>query len=490
MKFLLDTNVLIAAEPTRPEHLEAGAAVASALLGAIAAGSHQPLVHAASLEELRGDPDPARRAMREVLLLKYPRLPNPPSVSRDLEKLIGVAAPGSHDAIDHALLEAIRANAVDYLVTEDQRLLRKAAIAGLGDRVVTPADALATLRALFPITPAAPPAVRSIFAHELRESDTVFSSLRKDYPGFDSWIVRCKRQQRRGWLIESSDGNYAGVCLVKDNEDPGVYGLRGRLVKLSTFKVSERHRGFRYGELLLKAALSYADLNRYDTVFVTVFPRYSETIALLEEFGFRKQEARTNLGELVLAKALTFSSRDYAELNPIEFHIRFGPSNLKVRGTTAFIVPIQPRYHDLLFPEAQRQQSLLPGRYSFGNSIRKAYICRAQIRDLPAGSPLLFYRSQDQRAVNSIGVAESCLRSSNATEIARFVGKRTVYSLAEIETLCRKEILAVLFRHSQVLDPPISLAELKREGLLKAAPQSIVTVPSEAMAWLRSRLER
>ena len=197
MKFLLDTNVLIAAEPTLPEHLEGGAAVASELLGAIAAGGHQALVHTSSLEELRGDLDPARSAMRDVLLLKYPRLPNPPSVSQDLESLIGAASPGSHDAIDHALLEAMRANAVDYLVTEDQRLLRKAAIAGLGDRVVTPADALATLRALFPITPAAPPAVRPVFADQLRDSDAIFESLRAGYPDFDAWLIRCKREQRR-----------------------------------------------------------------------------------------------------------------------------------------------------------------------------------------------------------------------------------------------------------------------------------------------------
>ena len=316
MKFLLDTNVLIAAEPTLPEHLEGGAAVASELLGAIAAGGHQALVHTSSLEELRGDLDPARSAMRDVLLLKYPRLPNPPSVSQDLESLIGAASPGSHDAIDHALLEAMRANAVDYLVTEDQRLLRKAAIAGLGDRVVTPADALATLRALFPITPAAPPAVRPVFAHQLRDSDAIFESLRAGYPDFDAWLIRCKREQRRGWLIEATDGRYAGVCLVKDNENPGAHGLRGRLVKLSTFKVSERHRGFRNGELLLKTALSYASANRYDTIFVTVFPKHVETIVLLEEFGFRKQDARTNLGEFVLAKALTFSPRGVRNASP------------------------------------------------------------------------------------------------------------------------------------------------------------------------------
>jgi L-amino acid N-acyltransferase YncA len=324
----------------------------------------------------------------------------------------------------------------------------------------------------------------------LRDLDAIFDSLRADYPGFDTWIIRCKREQRRGWLIEAADGSYAGVCLVKDNEDPGAHGLRGRLVKLSTFKVSERHRGFRNGELLLKTALSYASTNRYDTVFVTVFPKHVETIRLLEDFGFRAQAAQTNLGEFILAKALTFSLQDYESLDPLEFHIRFGPSNLKVKGTTAFVVPIQPQYHDLLFPEAEQQQSLLSGRYPFGNSIRKAYLCNAQIRDLPAGSPLLFYRSKDQTAVSCIGVAESCLRSSDASQLARFVGKRTVYSLVQIEALCRNEVLAVLFRHSKVLDQPISLAELLRQELLKAAPQSIVTVPSEAMAWLRSRLER
>ena len=198
------------------------------------------------------------------------------------------------------------------------------------------------------------------------------------------------------------------------------------------------------------------------------------------------------LAEYVLAKALHLSlTRGVRNASPPRIPDPFW-THLETQGRRDDCSSSSPSaaLPQFAFSEADPQQSFLSGRFPFGNSIRKAYLCHAQIRDLPAGSPLLFYRSQDRHAVSCIGVAESCLRSSDASLVARFVGKRTVYSLTEIEEQCRKETLAVLFRHSQILDSQISLAELRREGILKAAPQSIVTVPSEAMAWLRNRLER
>ena len=156
----------------------------------------------------------------------------------------------------------------------------------------------------------------------------------------------------------------------------------------------------------------------------------------------------------------------------------------------AFLIPIEPRFHHLLFPEADEQLGLQAGTHPFGNGLRKAYLCRAPIRQINPGAPLLFYRSQTQRAVTVVGVAERALASRSAEEIAAIVGKRTVYSMRHIEEFCaRGETLAILFRQAFVVEPgPIPVAELRKHGVLRAPPQSVTTVPGSADAWLRSRL--
>jgi hypothetical protein len=106
---------------------------------------------------------------------------------------------------------------------------------------------------------------------------------------------------------------------------------------------------------------------------VTVLPRHDDLIRLFEDFGFGLVVQRTILGEVILEKPL-IQSGALSGAPPIEFHIRYGPKNYQVEGVSLFVVPIQPTYHRMLFPDAEQQLNLLPGRHPFGNSIRKAYL--------------------------------------------------------------------------------------------------------------------
>ena len=78
----------------------------------------------------------------------------------------------------------------------------------------------------------------------------------------------------------------------------------------------------------------------------------------------------------------------------------------------------------------------MPGAHPFGNGLRKAYLCRASKRKLDVGAPLLFYRSEVGQHVQVLGVLEQSMRSRDPNEIAAFVGKRTVYPLADISAMC------------------------------------------------------
>jgi hypothetical protein len=486
VRFMLDTNILIPAEPTRLDDVESSTAAITTLLGLLAAGGHMSIVHPASRIELAGDRDPARAKARGVLLQKYPALDYPPGLSSRLVFALGVPRAASNSEVDLLLLSAVDANAVDYFVTEDDGIHRRANRVGLSDRVLTIADAIAMVRALFPTVPEAPPLVTPLVAHQLDDSDPIFGSFRQDYAGFDAWLVKCKREHRRAWVIHAGD-RYAALCIVND-ETANQYGFPGRTLKICSFKIAEGFRGYRYGELILKTVFAYLVENKYSGVFLEAFSKHQELFTLLSEFGF-DDVRESSKGERVLFKQMKPHAHDAHGLGPLAFNVKYGPYAISLIGAQVFVVPIQKHFHELLFPELRTQLELATESHPFGNSIRKAYLCHSKIRRISPGDAMLFYRSQQEQGVTAVGVAEATMVSSEALAIAHFVGRRTVYSYAEIEAMASKPVLAVLFRQARGLRRRWELDLLKRAGIVRRPPQSIMQVRPEAIPWMATQLD-
>lgn len=488
MKSLLDTNIVIPLVPTAVSWAERETLAAAKLARLASEGCHQLYVHPESSSDIKRDTDAGRRRLRTLLFSNYPPLASPPPVSPALEAVVGPSLPGTNDWVDNHLLAAVAADAVDYLVTEDRRLRNKAARAGMQDRVATLAEAVSVIQDLFDVAPPPPPAIHQVKAHELSTEDPMFDSFRQDYLPFDPWLGRCKREHRDAWVIRGDPPRLAAVCIVKREQGPEL-GLQGKLLEICGFKVSEEYNGLRFGELLLKTVFAYAERNRHDWLYTTVFEKYGGLVFLLEELGFRSTGAHTEARGAVFAKPMRAAPAEMERLDPLEFHVRYGPSALNFAGAPAFLIPIKPEFHRLLFPQAERQLELMPGACPFWNSIRKAYLYTAAVRTISRGASLLFYRSADAQAVTAIGIAEDTLVSYSAHEIARFVGKRTVYSFHEIERLCASHVLAILFRQVRLLGNPISLHAVMANWVVAAAPQSIVTVSEVAKRWLYPRLD-
>jgi L-amino acid N-acyltransferase YncA len=485
MKFLLDTNILIPAEPTSPANTEEITPLVSQLLGLIAETKSQPYFHPASSDELLRDQNSGRRALRCHLLEKYVRLEAPPPITTAITNILGAPSPGSNTETDTLLLAAVHGNAVDFLVTSDDRIHRRANRLGIGSRVLTPEDAIVTIRALLPTRPMAPPAVRSVVCHQLDVSDSIFTSLRNDYSEFNEWFVKCQREHRQAFLIESSQG-YSGVAIL-NIEQPGEFGLRGKVLKICTFKVADNAHGYRYGELLLKSVFDYIDQNGVEKAYLTCFPHQLELIRFLENFGFF-QLCATDHGELVFTKRFDPTPEERDQIAPLNFHIKFGPRHISLSNASVYVVPIKPTFHRALFPDLERQLSIWAGETSFGNAILKAYLCHSSVKDIAPGSVLLFYRSRDWCNIQSVGIADGCMRSTDESEIARFVGQRTVYTMDQIRHMCRTETLAVLFRQSRTISP-ITLDDLVKHEALLGAPQQITRIKPEGLTWIYQQLE-
>ncbi len=323
--------------------------------------------------------------------------------------------------------------------------------------------------------------------HSLRGDDPIFESLRSDYPGFDQWLTKVSREGREAWVIESPGGRCAGICIWKSDDDEFRFG--GKVMKLSTFKVAEEHRGRRYGELLLKTVFTELRANRYDHVWLTVFERHTALITMLEDFGFERHDIETPLGELVMVKHLVPTSGETTD--HFAYHCRFGPPAVDLTlDASVYVIPIQPRYHTRLFPDHPDEPArLLPDDDPFGNALRKAYLSQSAIAPLARGDTVLFYRSDDWQAVSAVGVVEDSMRSDDPSEIAAFAGQRTVYSYTEIAEMTRPSALAILFRQDRLIERGWPLDDLLAADVLNAAPQSITQVRSEdGIAWLTRRL--
>ena len=450
MKFLIDTNILIPMEPVSVADIKSNTDMAVTFVKNVTTLGYQVYLHPDQKIDIRNDKDHERRALRELQFGKYPLLPDPPQADVISGNVLGNPPIGSHDWVDNQLIVALSCDSVDYLITEDKGIHRKAERLNLNTRVASLSEGISIVQGLFDSTPTPPPAIRQFRAHSLNMSDPIFTSLRADYDGFDAWLKKCRLEHRQAWVINlEGQREYAGLCIVNREEDT-EFLPPGKSLKICTFKVSDKCFGIRLGELLLKTVLGHGFENHYDSIFVEVFPKQTSLIDLFSDFGFKELESRTKRDELRLFKHMNPQEADGTCHDPLDFNIRYGPFHIDIENAPIFVIPIQPKYHGLLFPEAESQLELFPGRQACGNSIRKAYLCHSRLKKMTKGATLLFYRSHDLQALTVFGVAEDYVRSPIAVQIARFVGKRTVYTYDEIQSMCStSDVMAILFGCNQ-----------------------------------------
>lgn len=472
--------MFIPLEPASINDLERLSPNAARLLQVIQKERHEVFLHPKSRVDIARDKDTSRRQLRILAFDKYPHLSDVepfPSFTEQLPLVI----PDSNDDVDNHLLFSVYNNAVDLLVSEDHGIHKKAQLLGVENRVARIADTIRMIERL-----AAPiirlPAIEFKKAYALNKADPIFASLRADYPEFDKWFVdSCQKKHRDCFVIEE-DRQLSALCLLK-HEDPPEHGLKGRVLKACTFKVAEHARGLRYGELMLKALLHYAYAEKFDYVYATAFPENEAVCEFFENNGFLSiSEGRTRHGEYIFVKTIN-PDATAKNMSPLEYHLRFGPKYIHP-SANPFIVPIQPKYHQMLFPELNRQLGLFDAAQPFGNSISKAYLCHAQTKRMEAGDVLFFYRSTVNQSIQALGVVEGWIRSDDPAKIAAYVGKRTVYSQKNIEAMCQKPLLAVLFRQANSFCRPIPKHELEKAAVFGHPPQSICSLGKESLEWL------
>lgn len=488
LRFLLDTNILI---PLQDSSLALEPSLAN-FVRLAGIGGHHLLYHPASEADIRRDNNAARRASTLARLRQYTVLQAGPPCPWN------TATTSVNDACDNEILFALHNDAAHALVTEDQKLHAKAKIKGLEKRVFFIQSAENWLQRLHQPSQVQLPHIDDVELHTLtgQLDGPFFDSLRAGYSGFNGWFRRKAQEGRSAWIYrqEGSD-ELSALCIyaIQNNEpitDAGLV-LPGDALKLCTFKVGEQVRGRKIGELFLRASFRSATDQRCESIFVHAnAQRHVPLINLLEDFGF--SSVGTYQGDEVYVKQHPLEPPPI-EIDPFEYVKRFYPHYMSGTNIQKYLVPIQPQFHDILFPDYRQPGAALPANHPLtdvGNAMKLAYLCHSPTNSVRPGDIVLFYRTQDLKAVTTLGVVESYDVYDSAVEIARRVSRRTVYSKREIAAMATKPTKVMLFRLIEHLSNPVSYNSLTHQRIVRGPIQSIRKITDASFSRILRAAER
>lgn len=486
-RYLIDTNVFIGLED------DAEVAPNFASLQQLAARHGVEIfAHEAAIDDIGRDKNETRRRVSLSKIKKFPVINKMTGIGQATLEIKFGKIRRPNDLVDATLLHALEIGVADFLVTEDQGLHERAERISptFGARVLYVADAVSLLRTTYEAVAVVFPAVVEMEANTISQDDPIFTSLRGDYPAFDEWWRdKCVKPMRKCWVV-MDDNSVAGLVVRKD-EKPGDTDatLPGKkILKICTFKVRAENRGVKLGELLLKQVLWYAQYNKHDVVYLTAFPAQKTLVSLLEYYGFHHTHNNAN-GELVYEKQL-----ERTHLRPTQGVSLFDlarenyPRFATGIGVSAYAIPIQEEFHEILFPElANRSQFSLFGDTGFlrpGNTIRKVYLCRAPARITQPGALLFFYKgksaAQPSQAITTVGVFEEMKLANSYEDLRRLAGGRSVYSDTQLRRLAAtagRPVKVINFLLAAHLEPPMPLTDLLNSKVFTGhPPQSIKTL--------------
>jgi GNAT superfamily N-acetyltransferase len=506
-KIIVDTNVVIELEDARQ--------VTETLAELVRASSQYGVrlfVDGANYDDVARDRDAARRAITLSKLDKFERLQSIPLPSEaELVRKFGPIK-SENDRSDIRLLAILDYKAVDFLVTQDMGLHKRASRCGKQNSVLTVEDALQWLRQTFAPKSIALPYVTERKAYAFDTSDPIFASLRNDYEGFDEWFDKCRAGHRDCWSLEIGN-QIAGIVIRKSEsyEEAKTLHPGPRILKVCTFKVRDEYRGEKFGELLLKQVLWFAQKNQFDLVYLTAFPKHEFLVSLLQYYGFQQTLTLAN-GEFVMEKPMFRGALPSIGANLFESQRRIYPRYFDGDEVQKFCVPIQPDYHQRLFPEVGKDTPLplFPGyEPSFkmlqmgrdtrtpGNTIRKVYLCRAKTKQMRPGDLLLFYASKRDnyaasQCITTIAILEQISVAESFEDLVRITAKRSVFAEQDLMEMVQKKdtpVIAIDFILIGHLSNFVRLSEIKRLKIFgKGAPQSIARITPLKFDLLKAHL--
>ena len=298
--------------------------------------------------------------------------------------------------------------------------------------------------------------IRKVSFSELNLHDPFFTSLRNAYQGFDDWFDRKSAEGEKTWVSRNRDsGHLQAMLYIKiedDFDESSQPPLRGRRMKIGTFKVDYDHHTS-LGKRLLAIALREFAESRCPYVYVTMFDTDNTKglRGLLKQYGFSPLGYKSSEQIWIKKRPSSTSLDPYREFPFIS-----------PRRDRAHLLAIIPKYHERMFGDIRLQsEAHIPIQDEVPtNTIEKIYLSAApNAARLRAGDRVVIYRTSDrtgQARYRSV-VSEICtvteLKNINSFEnkeaFLRFIKGRSVFTPEELEDFWTRRrypyIISLLF---------------------------------------------
>jgi len=497
MKILLDTNIIIHRETDTPVHKDIGN-----LFCWIDNLKYQKFIHPVTIEEIKKLQNEKRLKAFTIKLGNYNVLPTTAPLDdlvKDVSKKIDTT---ENDLNDTLLLNEVYCNRVDLFLTEDRKILRKAAELKISGRVFTIDSFLEKLISENPkLMNYKVLAVRKDFFGNIDINDDFFSSLKSYYFDFDKWFS--KKSNELAYVCRT-DNKISAFLYVKVEEHDEPYNdispifPRKKRLKVGTFKVSLN--GYKIGERFIKIIFDNALLFKVEEIYVTIFPNdleqeHERLLFLLEDYGFKYWGVKTSKYgiESVYVRDLTNSA---SKENPKSTYPYISKKGKK------FMTSIYPQYHTNLFPDSilktESPNDFIENE-PYRNAISKVFISRSVEKNLSPGDIIIFYRTGGiyRGVVTTIGIVENVI--TNIPDENHFIDlckKRSVYSDQELRQFWnynpKNRPFIVNFLYAYSFPKRINLAKLIDLGVInnvESVPRGFELISEESFNKIISETE-
>ena len=431
MRILLDTNIIIHRETSKVHNQDIGK-----LFQWFDKTHVSKIIHPLSIEEISTHKDPDVVTTMKVKMENYIPLK---TESEEVEVIarLRVLDKTRNDFIDTSLLKELHNGRVDFLVTEDRGIHRKAEKLGISEKVFTIDSYIEKATSENPdLKDYKVLAVKKEYFGNVDFKSDFFTSFKEDYAEFADWF---NKKADNICYICYADGEIGAFLYLKveDKDEPysniqPLFTPKKRL-KVGTFKVTSN--GYKLGERFLKIIFDNALQYKVEEIYVTIFDKSDEQIRLiklLEDWGFGYWGEKTtgNGVEKVYVRSLA------PALNLSNPKLTYP---FVSRQRNSFIVPIYPAYHTELLPDSVLNNETATDyeeNEPYRNAIQKVYISRSWNRNLAKGDLILFYRTggYHQSVITTIGLVDSVhdnIQSEN--EFIQLCRKRSVFDDNELK---------------------------------------------------------
>lgn len=480
LKLLIDTNILIQLEDNRVVNERFAGFYKLAI-----SNNCKILYHPEAVpNDISRDANQERKEIIKSKLQKYEILENYAQITDEFNSQLG--ANRINDENDNIQLFQLYKNYVDYFITEDKGIHRKAKQINIERKVLYISDILSLLEEQFIIKIPHHPILQehSIRKIEDKFDSSFFDSLREDYgvESFNAWLQKCIQNNRKCYSLIVEDQLQALLIYnIENTESHKLPNIFEKALKICTLKVADTAFGIKLGELFLNKMFEYCINQKINFLYLTVYEKQTQLKELLSKFGFYRNDFtnKQGLSEIQMIKCLDknkiITSQNKTSIHPFYF------DNSSV---VKYAIPIQPQYYSTLFKDGKfRERTLFDQledsmREIQGNTILKAYISNAKIKTIKKGDLLLFYASKNNKSIEPLGVVETCQIVSDFNELWNIVYRKTVFSQEELSKMLQEKgkLHIITFRLIGYLKTPIGINRIKQLDSFKNKIQSITKI--------------